>query len=677
MIKIKVFYINLLIFGIIHFTYSQNTHWANKVEAFSSEPNIRLLGKEGHAVQVLGKPSKYPIMDSTSAAWRPYSPNSKEEYIIVSFDTIMAIRQIAIFENYNAGTISEIYGLDFDNNLKLLKRMPRNYNNKNSFVTNITLDNITSFNIKSLKIVFDPSRNINGAFQIDAIGISQSSKPIQDELILPSDPNAKFYRERLGNDINSPTQELAPIVSPDDKILYFTRWKHPKNIGEQKNQNIWYSLKDAEGNWDKPQLFPAPINNEYDNSICSITADGKTILLNNIYQKDGSMDIGVSKSFRLRTGGWSIPQTIKIEGFHNKSKFSEYAISPDGKIIIFAAEMNDSWGGKDLYVTFEKENNVWSQPVNLGPNINSGEDESTPFIAPDGITLYFSSSGRIGYGSNDIYLTRRLSSNWLSWSEPENLGPIVNTPYWDGYFSLSAKGDFAYFSSSMNSLGKEDIFRLRLPDKIKPELLIKFEMNVLNEESKEKIPAKILFRTLDNKDTINYQYDPYLGSINFMWAAKKPFEIIIHKKNYIPFRKYFNFTNLKEYEEITENILLKELKLKEKFILNDINFEKGKSDLLPDSFSNLDLVVDILTQNTYLNILIEGHTDNQGDWNENMKLSNDRVKSVADYLIMKGIEPNRINTKGWGSNKPIRNNMTEELRKINRRVEFTLLAPEE
>lgn len=665
----------LLVFILFNINlFSQNAHWASRVESFSSERDTPYFGKVGKALHILGKPSLFPKMDSTGSAWQTFQPDSQEEYIIVSFDTLMAIRQIAVFENFNAGTLSEVYGLDFNNGLHLIKKMPLGYNNYKSQVTNIILDELTSYELKAVKLVFSPKR-VQGFSQIDAVGISQTSVPIQEELSLPKDQNAVYYRERLSNDINSIYNEICPIVSPDGKTLYYTRWRHPKNFGDNKNQDIWFSNLSLEGEWSKPEIMPEPINNAYDNALCAISSDGKTILLSNVYNKDGTMSKGVSRSFKLRTGIWGTPQEVKIEGYENRDEYSEFALSPDGKIIVFAAEMSDSYGGKDLYVTFEKDDNTWSKPINLGPTVNTGESESTPFIAPDGVTLYFSSKGHIGYGNNDIFLTRRLSSNWEVWSEPENLGPIINTPFWDGYFSVSAKGDYAYFSSDMNSIGFEDIFRLKLPEKIKPVTLVYFKADIIDDSTNQKIKADVIFRTVDGSDSTHYEYDPYLGNISFMYSVKKPFELIITKNGYLMERKYFNYTNLREYSEVYEQIKLKELTVNKKFQLPDINFEQSKSELMPDAFDDLDQVVKILNQNKEFSLLIEGHTDNQGDWYQNMRLSDERVKSVANYLINKGIEASRIQTKGWGSNKPLRNNTTEAQRRLNRRVEFTLISP--
>eukprot|EP01036_Dinobryon_divergens_P041384 gene41384-54851_t len=349
----------------------------------------------------------------------------------------MAVKQIAIFENYGAGSITSVDGLDQNNKIYPLRTFSPAYNTAGS----------------------------QGYSQIDAIGISDSDEPIESSLKLTSDANAYLARENLGNAINSKFNEICPVVSPDGQKLYFTRWKHPENLGTNKNQDIWVSNWQLDRTWSKASLFSAPINNDENNAVCGITPNGKTLLLNNVYGKDGTMEKGVSFSFLLRTGEWSFPKALKIINFKNKSEFSEYTLAPNGKVLLMTTETKDSYGGKDIYVSILNSDDTWSEPKNIGPVVNSGEAESTPFIAPDGVTVYFSSSGHIGYGNNDIFLSRRLDDTWQNWTVPENLGPIVNTPQWDGYFSVSAKGDFAYFSSTENSVGAEDIFRIKIPEK--------------------------------------------------------------------------------------------------------------------------------------------------------------------------------------------------------------------
>ena len=656
---------------------AQKVKWASQIISVSSEYKDPLLGKEYRAIHALGRPSKYPKMSATPSAWQSMTPDSPDgEYLLVGFDTTMAVKQVAIFENSGAGSIISVDGLDQNNKIYPLRTFAPSYALTSSQVTYIRLPSKTSFKLKGIKISFNSLR-VKGYSQIDAIGISDSDEPIENSLKLNSDANAFQARENLGNTINSKFNEICPVVSPDGQKLYFTRWKHPDNLGANKNQDIWVSNWQPDRTWSKATLFPAPINNDENNAVCGITPNGKTLLLNNVYGKDGTMEKGVSFSFLLRTGEWSFPKALKILNFKNKSEFSEYTLAPNGKVLLMTTETKDTYGGKDIYVSFLNSDDSWSEPKNIGPVVNTGEAESTPFIAPDGVTMYFSSSGHVGYGNNDIFLSRRLDDTWQNWSVPENLGPIVNTPQWDGYFSVSAKGDFAYFSSTENSIGAEDIFRIKIPDKAKPLTLIQMTGQVINQKTKEPMAARILIKSKFNpSDTLSIDYDPYVGDYSFMWPAKKAFSIQIKKTGYFSKVENFDFTAEKNFSVVNRNFFLQVVEKNKAIALANVNFDQGKAELKPGSEAELEKVIAILTENSQVNLLLEGHTDNQGDWNDNLKLSLERVENVKAYLVSKGVDAGRIQTKGWGGSKPLANNLLEDTRKNNRRVEFTLIPIE-
>ena len=656
---------------------AQKVKWASQIISVSSEYKDPLLGKEYRALHALGRPSKYPKMSATPSAWQSMTPDSPDgEYLLVGFDTTMAVKQIAIFENYGAGSITSVDGLDQNNKIYPIRTFSPGYNISGSQVTYIRLPSKTSFKLKGVKISFNSLR-VKGYSQIDAIGISDSDEPIESSLKLTTDANAFQARENLGNAINSKFNEICPVVSPDGQKLYFTRWKHPDNLGANKNQDIWVSNWQPDRTWSKATLFPAPINNDENNAVCGITPNGKTLLLNNVYGKDGTMEKGVSFSFLLRTGEWSFPKALKILNFKNKSEFSEYTLAPNGKVLLMTTETKDTYGGKDIYVSFLNSDDSWSEPKNIGPVVNTGEAESTPFIAPDGVTMYFSSSGHVGYGNNDIFLSRRLDDTWQNWSVPENLGPIVNTPQWDGYFSVSAKGDFAYFSSTENSIGAEDIFRIKIPEKAKPLTLIQMTGQVINQKTKEPMAARILIKSKFNpSDTLSIDYDPYVGDYSFMWPAKKAFSIQIKKTGYFSKVESFDFTAEKNFSVVNRNFFLQVVEKNKAIALANVNFDQGKAELKPGFEAELEKVIAILTENSQVNLLLEGHTDNQGDWNDNLKLSLERVENVKAYLVSKGVDAGRIQTKGWGGSKPLANNFLEDTRKNNRRVEFTLIPIE-
>jgi outer membrane protein OmpA-like peptidoglycan-associated protein len=666
----------LLIF-VSTLTFAQKVKWASQVISVSSEYKDPLLGREFRALHALGKPSKYPKMSASPSAWQSMTPDSPDgEYLLVGFDSTMAVKQIAIFENFGAGSITSVDGLDQNNKIYPLRTFAPGYATAGSQVTTIRLPAKTNFKLKGIKISFNSLR-VKGYSQIDAIGISDSDEPIESSLKLSIDANAYLARENLGNLINSKFNEICPVVSPDGQKLYFTRWKHPDNLGPNKNQDIWVSNWQPDRTWSMPSLFPAPINNEENNAVCGITPNGKTLLLNNVYGKDGTMEKGVSFSFLLRTGEWSFPKALKIINFKNKSEYSEYTLAPDGKVLLMTTESKDTYGGKDIYFSFLNADDTWSEPKNIGSAVNTGEAESTPFIAPDGVTMYFSSSGHVGYGNNDIFLSRRLDDTWQNWSVPENLGPIVNTPQWDGYFSVSAKGDFAYFSSTENSMGAEDIFRIKIPEKAKPLTLIQMTGQVINQKTKEPMSARIVIKAKGNpSDTLSIDYDPYTGDYSFMWPAKKAFSIQIKKKGYFSKLESFDYTTEKKFLSVNRNFYLLTVEKNKAYTFANINFDQGKADLKPGFETEIEKVVTILSENTQYTLLLEGHTDNQGDWNDNLKLSLERVEIVKNYLVSKGIDANRIQTKGWGGSKPLANNLLEDTRKSNRRVEFTLLSVE-
>lgn len=656
---------------------AQKVKWASQIISVSSEYKDPLLGKEYRALHALGRPSKYPKMSATPSAWQSMTPDSPDgEYLLVGFDTTMAIKQVAIFENSGAGSIISVDGLDQNNKIYPLRTFAPGYALSSSQVTYIRLPSKTSFKLKGIKISFNSLR-VKGYSQIDAIGISDSDEPIENSLKLNSDANAFQARENLGNAINSKFNEICPVVSPDGQKLYFTRWKHPDNLGANKNQDIWVSNWQPDRTWSKATLYPAPINNDENNAVCGITPNGKTLLLNNVYGKDGTMEKGVSFSFLLRTGEWSFPKALKILNFKNKSEFSEYTLAPNGKVLVMTTETKDTYGGKDIYVSFLNADDSWSEPKNVGPVVNTGEAESTPFIAPDGVTMYFSSSGHVGYGNNDIFLSRRLDDTWQNWSVPENLGPIVNTPQWDGYFSVSAKGDYAYFSSTENSIGAEDIYRIKIPEKARPLTLIQLTGQVINQKTKEPMAARLLIKSKFNpSDTLSIDYDPYVGDYSFMWPAKKAFTVQIKKAGYFSKVEHFDFTSEKNFLQVNRNFFLQTVEKNKAYALANISFDQGKADLKPGFEAELEKVIAILSDNDQYTLLLEGHTDNQGDWNDNLKLSLERVENVKAYLVSKGVDARRIETKGWGGSRPLANNLVEEMRKNNRRVEFTIKTVE-
>ncbi|PWK25225.1 WD40 repeat protein [Arcicella aurantiaca] len=666
------FTIALLLLIISLQTTAQKTFWASRVIAFSSEYSDANTTKENKAIQALGKPNKLPLFGQSVCAWQPMTQESPlEEFLIVGFDTLMPIKQVAIAENFGQGCIVRIEAFDEFDNLKTLwvnKNMPTNEVGR---MANLVLSKLTPFKVRGIKIVLNTNR-VKGWNQIDAIAISQSDVPIKASINLAKNLPAEIIKENLGENVNSAYREIAPVISPDGKTLYYTRWKHPENLGTGKNQDVWFSEIQKDGKWGLAKPMGEPINNTEHNAICAISPDGKTILLNNVYLRDGSMAKGVSMSTKTPTG-WAFPKPINIKNFRNKSEYAEYSFSPNGRVLILTGQFAETQGGKDIYVSFLQPDGTWAEPKNLGKKINTAEEESTPFVAADGKTLYFSTKGLSGYGNNDIFLSRRLDDTWMNWSEPENLGSVINTPEWDGYFSISAIGDYAFFSSQENAIGEEDIFKLRVPESIKPSAVVQVTGGVYNKVDNKPISAKINVQSLTDKDTVCVTYDPLTGDYKMMLPSKQSYTISASKKGFMAVSEPLDFTKDNNFKEVKKNIYLLPIEAGQKMTLNSVFFAQSKAEILDNSFPELDRIIKVMEENPTMEIMLEGHTDNQGDWNENLLLSKQRVEEVKKYLAAGGINIKRVQTQGYGSTRPISSNNSEEKRKLNRRVEVTIV----
>lgn len=659
---------------------AQKIYWAKKVIGFSTEYLFGGQTTEFKAIQVIGRPNKIPQSGSSVCAWQPSTPeNPGEEWIKVSFDTLMPIRQVAIAENLGQGSVSKVFAYDEKDKEFLIFENNEQPAGGTGRLMTIILKEATPYKVSALKLILNTAK-VKGWNQIDAIGISQAEQTVEALINVNKDTPFDIQKENLGAGVNSKFHELAPVIAPDGKTLYFTRWNHPDNMGEpdkaskKKNQDVWFSQLGSGGKWGDAQSMGTPINTDDNNAICSISSDGRLVLLINVYKPDGTLAKGLSRS-RKQKNGWTFPQEVKIRNYVNESNYSEFALAPNGRVLVMTAQTKNTYGNKDLYVSFMQSDSTWSEPQNMGPNINTAEAESTPFLAADNKTLYFSTAGHSGYGSNDIFLSRRLDDTWLRWSEPENLGPAINTPEWDGYFTIPASGDFAYLCSQEESLGLEDIYRLKLYPAIKPEPVAVISGNVYNYATKKPIEAEVVTEILqDNiKEASKVEYNPETGEYKLVVPLKQIYSITAVKKGYLPLSETIDLSKEKNFREIRKNLYLVPIQPGQKVVLQNVQFEQSKFELLPTAIHELDRIVQLMKEIPSLEIRLEGHTDNQGDFNLNLQLSQDRVAQVKKYLSSNGIEDTRISIKGWGSTRPVASNVTEEKRKENRRVEFVVV----
>lgn len=495
--------------------------------------------------------------------------------------------------------------------------------------------------------------------------------------------------------LNSQYDELNPVLSPDGKQMFFTIANHPSNIGGKRDPgDIWFCT--LEGNeWSQPVHAGNFLNNSAFNGVAGFSPDGRELYLLSHYDNSGqparTQGIAVSK----RTGsGWTRPENINIPYYQNKSNIVSGYLTADLSAFVFSAETYGTYGVEDLYVCERTSDGKWSQPRNLGPRINTQFQEITPSLSADGKTLFFSTNGRKGAGSFDIYLATRLDDGWSNWSEPVNLGSI-NTEGRDLYYREYAHAGYSIFTSTKNSDGYGDL-RFHKPDNLsKPDstLVARVEESrpiiiretppadpkhsvqvygkVVNAKSGEAIPAVITFEQQGNENfsptVVRADQNGYAVDISTLAQYK----LRIEASGFISSLEKLDVQTF-EMDDLEMNFQLQPIEVGVTVNLKDVLFEQSKTILLPESFDELDLVVSFLKTNPSVRIELSGHTDNRGIPAQNVKLSQGRVDKVKEYLISKGIDKKRISGKGYGGSKPIASNDTEETRKLNRRVEFTI-----
>jgi outer membrane protein OmpA-like peptidoglycan-associated protein len=662
----------LLLAPVLH---AQSVQWASEVISFTSEYS----GYASSAQQILGRPNALPAGGDSPMAWAVGKEDDEghestdEATITVGFAKPTAIRQVAIGESNAPGAITRVALIDVDDvEHEVYTAVPQAIDAKTRML-NIVMEK-TSYRVRGVSITMQPGE-VAGWNELDAVGISETEDPIRATINIVPNLTAGSKPENLGRSVNSEADELVDAIAPDGKTLYISRKDHPGNVGDEQRRDVWYSTLQPDGSWSEAVNIGPPINNEMSNFANSITPDGNSLLLSGLYNDDGSFRAqGLSISHRTASG-WSLPEDMVIDDWYNDGDISNYALSPDQKVLLMSLKRKENYGNNDLYVSFLQRDGTWSKPVNMGPVVNTIGTDMAPFIAADGVTLYYSTNGLSGYGGNDIFLTRRLDDSWTKWSEPQNLGPSINTTSDDAFYTLTAAGDYAYFSSATDTYGASDIFRIALPKAVRPKPVILVRGTVFDAKTRQPIAANIHYESLPGgKEAGIARSSPASGEYKIALPAGSNFGFRAEAKGYYAVSENLNTTEIEEYREIQKDLYLAPIEVGMTVRLNNIVFETGKWDLKPESFPELDRVVQLLNENAKIRIAIAGHTDNVGSDADNMNLSKNRARSVLDYLASHGVEAGRLASAGYGETKPIATNDTDDGRQMNRRVEFTIIS---
>jgi outer membrane protein OmpA-like peptidoglycan-associated protein len=504
-----------------------------------------------------------------------------------------------------------------------------------------------------------------------------------------------FNPVNLGDSINSRFSEYWPSLTADGSKLVLTRMLPLKNASGQYitdantpeefvklnpegirkvfeifQEDFFVSVKKNEF-WSFAQELGNPINSKQSEGAQSLTSDGSTMFFTACNRKDGLGHCDIYSS-SLEIVNWTEP--VNIGSPVNSAGWdAQPSISPDGKTLFFISDRENGFGGKDIWRSTLFPDGKWSIPQNLGEKINTSGDEQSPFIHFDNKTLYFSSNGHLGMGGSDIFRSTLLPDG--TWSEPLNLGFPINTSADEIGFIVTANGEKAFFSSDRFEDKGRDIFEFELYKEARPNPVSYIKGKVFDAENMRKLNAHFELIDLNSEELImQAESDKSTGEFLLCIPADNDYVLNVSKDGYLFYSDNFS---LKGIHEITnpflKDVALNPIKKGQKIILRNIFFFTDSYELEEKSVVELNKLVDFLIQNPTLKVEISGHTDNIGTLEYNLSLSENRAKSVVNFLINKNISNTRLRFKGYGESNPIDTNETDIGRANNRRTEITVL----
>lgn len=479
-----------------------------------------------------------------------------------------------------------------------------------------------------------------------------------------------FKPVSAGASVNTTEDEYWPSISADEQTLVITRLVKG-DPGYGKKQEDFFISHWTDNGWGPLTDAGYPLNSPDNEGAQSISADGRLMVFTGCNRDDGlgRCDLYLSKK---EGDTWTLP--VNMGGPVN-SNYTETqpSLSADGKTLYFASDRPGGIGSVDLWVCHQQDDGKWTKPVNLGDTVNSSGSEMSPFFHPDGHTLYLASDGHIGLGSYDLFVCR-LDSNGR-WTKPENLGYPINTNKDEFGLIVNPSGNRAYFASNIDPASGRDIYYFDLPQTLRPDQVSFMKGVVYDSETKRRLRADFELIDLHTGNRINKsQSDSTTGEFLVCIPLNHNYLLNVSKKGYLFFSENFSIQGVfLSGDPFLKDIPLNPIRVGEVVVLKNIFYETDSYALKKESMVELDKLVKFLSENPRIRIEISGHTDNIGSPEYNQKLSDNRSKAVAEYLMRAQVAKDRLVCKGYGLSQPIDDKDTEEARAKNRRTEIKIV----
>ena len=487
----------------------------------------------------------------------------------------------------------------------------------------------------------------------------------------------QFDPVNLGDSVNTKHDEYINAIASDKQTLYFTRRLPTSSItsgtSSSVEEDFYFSRLSRDSAWLHARNLGPPINTRGNEGAISVSPDGQLLFFAACQRPDGYGSCDIYWSWK-RGNRWSDP--MNLGPIVNSATWdSQPSFSSDGKTLYFASKRPGGQGKSDIWKTELLPNGDWTVPVNLGASVNTSTAEQNPFIHPDDQTLYFSSDGHKGMGGLDLFYIRKDAEG--SWNPPVNLGYPINTYADEITLIVNSTGDVAYVSSDkLGGKGRQDIYSFPLYKEAQPNAVTYMQGIVVDKETGKRLHAYFELTDLQrNQVAVKSISDPIDGSFLVCLPTDRDFALTVSRPGYLFYSDNFSLTGVSDQAKpFLKNIPLQPIKVGEAVVLKNIFFDTDQYNLKPESFIELNTLLQLLLANPSLKIEISGHTDSIGSEEHNLELSKNRAKTVVEYLVAKGISPDRMTFSGYGFSEPIDTNDTEIGRANNRRTEFRIIG---
>ena len=666
----------------------QEIHWASEVLDFSSQYSEYQYS----ATQVLGDPDVLPSTGDNPNAWLPSRPD-RMSFIKVGFEPLLRVQQIAIGESYNPGALYQVFLYDENDNEYLLNTfIPRPLSVEGRML-NIYFP-ATEYAVHAVKIVIDGSK-VEGYNGIDAIGISGTTIPIVAVKNVAFRRNPGRDDQWLPLGAEDSVSDSRPVFHKENNRLYFTRSNSPRNMGGPDDiGDVWQTtLNPATVTLSGTASLGESINNSGYNNMHDIVkvGDQTALLMGNV---SGTQKVTTNVALVYSTGaGLGNIEELKIKNARIGSFDADYTLSMKDSMLIVATIRYDTEGGRDLYLIRQEKDGKWAEPVNIGSTINTTMDEYAPFYSESEQSLYFATAGYPGFGGIDIFRSTRLDDTWLNWSLPENIGTDINSDADEMYFYFDDSDDYAYFAR-MNTDSIFGIIRIERPVFLEKTPMVALQGSVLDANTNNPINSVISLLILPEEGSFGQTISSQsTGAYEIMLPSGYQYKILSEKEGFQTYETTIALENRGSEYAYEHNIGMGSIVVEPEVIIADVTEEEEiedteevividdgvlsvnvefdfDSDVIKEiSYPYLDKIINLLNS-APIKIILAGHTDITGPDAYNQRLSERRAGSVYKYIVNKGVDPEKIDTIGYGSTRPISSNDTLEGRKRNRRVEF-------